>query len=114
MALPLAAPTFVIYPKQNIYEAAADRLGAVQAELAPLKNQEAAIKEILRGSPQEVVEGRLFRATISPGKPGEKVDWEGLARAVCSDERLAKLLPGFTKATDAPAPRISVKARKGV
>lgn len=114
MALPLAAPSFVIFPEQSIYQAAADRLGNLQAELAPLKNEEAAIKEILRNSPDEVIEGRLFRCTISPGKPGVKTDWEALARSVCSDERLAKLLPGFTSDTAAPAPRISVKARKGV
>jgi len=114
MALPLAAPTFVIYPEQNLYQAAADRLGNLQAELAPLKNEEAAIKEILRNSPNLEVEGRLFRCTITPGKPGSKVNWENLARSICSDARLAKLLPAFTEETAAPAARISVKARIGL
>lgn len=114
MALPLAAPTFVIYPEQNLYQAATDRLGNLQAELAPLKNEEAASKEILRNSDETVIEGRLFRCTISPGKPGERVDWEGLARSICSDARLAKLLPAFTYPTDPPAARISVKARQGL
>lgn len=113
-ALPLAAPTFVIYPEQNLYQAAADRFGNLQAELAPLKNEEAAIKEILRGSPELVVEGRLFRVTISPGEPGSKTDWEALARSICSDARLAKLIPAFTEETAAPAARISAKAKKGV
>lgn len=113
-ALPLKAPTFVIYPEQSLFQAAADRLGSLQAELAPLKNEEAAVKEILRACPDEVVEGRLFRVTVTPGKPGQKIDWEGLARAACSGARLAKLLPAFTSTTEAPAPRISAKAKKGV
>jgi hypothetical protein len=114
MALALKAPTFVIYPEQNIFEAATDRLGNVQAQMAPLKNEEAAIKEILRDSPESVVEGRLFRATISAGKAGTKVDWEALARASMSEARLAKLLPAFTTETEAGAARVSAKAMKGV
>lgn len=114
MALPLTAPTFVIYPEQSIYQAAADKLGNLQATLATLKNEEAAIKEILRSCPDEVVEGRLFRCTITPGKPGQKIDWEGLARAACSDARLAKLLPAFTAATEPAAARIATKAKKGI
>lgn len=114
MALPLQAPTFVIYPEQNLFEAAADRLGNLQAELAPLKNEEAAIKEILRGSPATEIEGRLFRVTVSPGKPGLKTDWEALARAFIADEILERLLPEYQAVTEAPAARIAVKARKGV
>ncbi len=113
-ALPLKAPTFAIYPHQNIAQAATDRLGKLQAELAPLKNEEAALKAILRNAGAAVVEGDLFRATITPGKSGQSIDWEGLARAVCSDARLAKLLPGFTKTTAAPAATVKVVARKGV
>ncbi len=113
-ALPLAAPTFVIYPEQNLYQAAADRFGNLQAELAPLKNEEAAIKEILRGSPELVVEGRLFRVTISEAKPTQSVDWEGIARSIASEARLAKLVPAFTSTKEPGKSRISVKARKGV
>lgn len=113
-ALPLKAPTFAIYPHQNIAQAATDRLGKLQAELAPLKNEEAALKSLLRDSGLDVIEGDLFRATISQGKPGTKIDWEGLARAVCSDARLAKLLPGFTTTTEPGDARVTVKAKKGV
>ena len=70
MALPLAAPTFVLYPEQNIAQAAADRLGNLKAELAPLLNEEEALKQILRESGLDVVEGREYRATISQGKEG--------------------------------------------
>lgn len=114
MALPLKAPTFAIYPEQNLFEAAADRLGKLQAQLAPLKNEEEAIKEILRGSPESVVEGREFRATISQGKASESIDWEALARSICSDARLAKLVPQFSTVKEAGKARIAVKARKGL
>lgn len=114
MALPLVAPTFVIYPEQSIYQAAADKLGNLQATLAPLKNEEAAIKEILRSCPDEVIEGRLFRCSISQGKPGQKIDWEALVRSTLTESQITQLLPAFTTGTAAPAPRIAVKARKGV
>lgn len=113
-ALPLAAPTVCIRPHQSLAQATADELGKLQATLAPLKNKEAALKSLLRDSGLEVVEGDLFRATISPGKAGTKIDWEGLARAACSDARLAKLLPGFTTTTEPGEARVSVKAKKGV
>ena len=113
-ALPLLAPTFVIYPHQTIAQAAVDRLGKLQAELAPLKNEEAAIKSLLRDSGLGVIEGDLFRATVTEGKPGQKIDWEGIARSIASEARLAKLVPAFTSATEAPAARIAVKAKKGV
>lgn len=113
-ALPLVAPTFVIYPHQNIAQAATDRLGKLNAELAPLLNEQEALKALLRESGLEVVEGDLFRCTISPGKPGRKVNWEALARSIASEARLAKLLPAFTYETEAPAARIAVKAKQGV
>lgn len=114
MALPLAAPTFVIYPEQNIAEAAADRLGALKAELAPLLNEEEALKQLLRESGKDVVEGRNFRATISAGKASTVIDWEGLAKSVCSEARLAKLVPQFASVREPGAPRVSVKARRGI
>lgn len=114
MALPLKAPTFVIYPEQTIAEAAADRLGQLQAELAPLKNEEEALKQVLRDAGKDVVEGRLFRATISQGKASTVIDWEALAKSVCSEARLAKLLPQFASERQPGSPRVSVKARKGV
>ena len=112
--LHLATPTFIIFPEQNLFEAAADRLGALQSELAPLRNQEEAIKEILRGSLEPVVEGRNFRCTISETKPTQAVDWEGIARSIASEARLAKLIPAFTSIKEPGKPRISCKARKGL
>lgn len=114
MALPLAAPTFVIYSEQNIAEAAADRLGALKAELAPLLNEEEALKQLLRESGKDVVEGRNFRATISQGKASTVIDWESALRSICSEDRLAKLAAQFASVREPGAPRVSVKARKGV
>lgn len=114
MALPLAAPTFVIYSEQNIAEAAADRLGALKAELAPLLNEEEALKQLLRESGKDVVEGRNFRATISAGKATTVIDWEAALRSICSEDRLAKLTAQFASVREPGSPRVSVKARKGV
>lgn len=113
-ALPLAAPTVLIKSHQSLPQAVVDRLGRLQAELAPLLNEEAALKQLLRESGLEVVEGDLFRCTISAGKPGSKTNWQGIAESVCSASRLAKLVPAFTTATAAPAARVNVVARKGV
>ena len=114
MALPLAAPTFVIYPEQNIAQAAADRLGNLKAELAPLLNEEEALKQILRESGLDVVEGREYRATISVGKATTVIDWEAALRSICSEERLAKLTAQFATVREPGSPRVSVKARKGL
>ena len=114
MALPLAAPTFVIYPEQNIAQAAADRLGKLKAELAPLLNEEEALKQILRESGLDVVEGREYRATISQGKATTVIDWEAALRSICSEERLAKLTAQFATVREPGSPRVSVKARKGL
>lgn len=112
--LALKAPTFVIFPEQNLFEAAVDRLGALQAELAPLRNEEEAIKEILRASPVAVVEGRNYRCSISEAKATQAVDWEGIARSIASEARLAKLVLAFTTLKEPGKARISVKARKGL
>ena len=96
-ALPLQAPTVPIKSHQSLPQALVDRLGKLNAELAPLINEQEAIKALLRESGLEVIEGDLFRAT-----------------SVCSESRLAKLVPAFTTATVAPAVRIAVKAKQGV
>lgn len=114
MALPLQSPTVVIRSHQTLPQAIVDRLGKLQSELAPLLNEEAALKQLLRESGESVIEGDLFRATITAGSTGLKTDWQALARGVCSEARLAKLLPAYTEITAAPAARVSVKSRKGL
>ena len=54
-----AAP--VIAP---VIQAACDELGKVQAQLAPLKNRESELKEMLLAAGMPEIEGSLFRAKI--------------------------------------------------
>lgn len=114
MALPLAAPSVLIKPHQSLAQATTDELGRLQAQMAPLKNKEEALKQLLRESGLDVVEGDLYRATISTGKPTTTIDWEAALRSICSDERLAKLIDQFATVREPGSPRVSVKARKGV
>lgn len=114
MALPLAAPSVLIKPHQSLAQATTDELGRLQAQMAPLKNKEEALKQLLRESGLDVVEGDLYRATISAGKPTTAIDWEAALRSICSEERLAKLIDQFATVREPGAPRVSVKARKGV
>lgn len=113
-ALPLQAPTVLIKPHQSLAQATTDELGRLQAQLAPLKNKEEALKQLLRESGLDVVEGDLYRATISPGKATVTIDYEAALRSICSEERLAKLLDQFATTREPGAPRVSVKARKGL
>lgn len=113
-ALPLTAPTVLIKPHQSLAQATVDELGKLQATLAPLKNKEEALKSLLRDSGLEVVEGDLYRATITAGKPSTSTDWEALAKSICSEARLAKLTAQFVTTREPGAPRVSVKARKGL
>lgn len=113
-ALPLTAPTVLIKQHQDLYQATADELGRLQAQLAPLKNKEEALKSILRESGLEVVEGDAYRATISVGKASTVIDWEAALRSICSEERLAKLTAQFATVREPGSPRVSVKARRGI
>lgn len=114
MALPLTAPTVLIKSHQDLYQATTDELGRLQAQLAPLLNKQEALKQILRESGLDVVEGDAYRATISAGQATTVIDWEGALRAICSEERLARLVDQFATVRKPGSPRVSVKARKGV
>lgn len=113
-ALPLAAPSVLIKPHQTLAQATTDELGRLQAQIAPLKNKEEALKQLLRDSGLEVIEGDLYRATITQAKPTVAVDWEAALRSICSEERLTKLSAEFSTVKSGGAARIAVKARKGV
>lgn len=114
MALALQAPRILILSHQTLAQATTDKLGKVQAQLAPLKNEEAALKQLLRDSGETVVEGELYRATISQAKPGKKIDWEALARHFIAQDAIDRALPTFTTATEPGEARVTVKARIGV
>lgn len=113
-AIALKAPRLLILPHQTLAEACADKLGKVQAQLAPIRNEEAALKQLLRESGELVVEGALYRATISPGKPGKKIDWQALCEHFLPAEIIEGALPTFTTVTDPGEARVTVKSRIGI
>ena len=95
-----------------------DRLGFIQAEMAPLKKEEEQLKVQLRASEESEVEGDLFRATISRPQPGQKIDWEMVAKVIAEKAGLTtkqwdKFVAAATVTTKAGEPRVSVKSRKG-
>ena len=97
---------------------AADRLGVVLAEIAPLNKEAEQLKEMLRASGLDVVEGDLFRATISQTEGATKIDWEKVARSLSksaglSEGQLSRIVKRNTFTGEPGKARIAVKSRKG-
>lgn len=102
----------------SIEQMAVDRLGYVQAEIAPLKTEEDQIKKMLRATGMDVIEGDVFRATISQATAPVKIDWEAVANDLASKSKLTtkaygQLINRHTTVGEPGAARVSVKARKG-
>lgn len=74
-----------------------DRLGELNALIAPLADEISGIKETLRASGYEVVEGKQFRVTIGETREREYIDWESLARANIRATKLQHLLVQFAE-----------------
>lgn len=105
--------------KLSVEQIAVDRLGVVQAEIAPLKTEEEQLKNMLRATGLDVIEGELFRATISAGEPPVKVDWEAVANDLAAKLKIGQKAYGnvinkHTHVGEAGKARVTVKARKGV
>lgn len=105
--------------KLSVEQIAVDRLGIVQAEIAPLKTEEEQLKNMLRATGLEVIEGELFRATISVSEPPVKVDWEAVANDLAAKFKMeskafGRMINKHTTVGEAGKVRITVKARKGV
>ena len=113
-SLALKAPRLVILPHQTLAQATADKLGKIQAQIAPLRNEEAALKTLLRDSGESVVEGDLYRVVISQAKPGKKIDWQALAEHVHPADVIAGAVSTFTSVTEPGDARVTVKAKIGV
>lgn len=79
------------------YAAKVDRLGELNALIAPLADEISAIKEELRASGYEVVEGTQYRVTIGATTDKAYTDWHLLAAANIKAEKLLKLIPEFTE-----------------
>lgn len=112
--LALEVPTLRIYSHQNLAQACTDELGKLQATIAPLRNREEALKEILRDCGEAVVEGDLYRCTVSEAKATQKIDFETLAREYIPADLLAKLIPCYTTVSEPGKARVTIRSRKGV
>lgn len=110
----LKAPRLLILPHQTLAQATADKLGKIQAQIAPLRNEEAALKQLLRDSGESVVEGDVYRVVISPAKGVTKVDWRALAEHYLPPDVIASAVPTFTTVGEPGESRITVKARIGL
>lgn len=113
-SLPLKAPRLIIFPHQTLAQASADKLGKIQAQIAPLRNEEAALKQLLRDSGEAVVEGDVYRVTITPAKGTTKIDWKALAEHYLPADVIAGAIPTFTTVGEPGESRITVKSRIGV
>ena len=96
----------------------ADRLGVVLAEIAPLNKEAEQLKDMLRASGLSVVEGDLFRATISVPVGATSTNWEGVARTLAKTARLSegqlnRIVTRNTITGEPGKARIAVKSRKG-
>lgn len=113
-ALALKAPRLLILPHQSLAQATADKLGKIQAQIAPLRGEEAALKQLLRDSGETVVEGDVYRVTISQAKPTKSINWQALAEHFLPPDVIAGALSTFTTEKEAGEARITVKARIGL
>jgi hypothetical protein len=78
------------------YAAQVDRLGELNALIAPLADEISVIKDQLRASGYDVIEGQLYRCTVGETKDREYVDWQAVATAGIRKDRLAALVNKFT------------------
>ena len=89
-----------------------DRLGYLSSEQAELKEEADGIKAVLRSSGLDVVEGRLFRATIGKDSETTTVDWEAIAREFIPATTLDRLIAKHSK-DGTKTGAVRVVARKG-
>ena len=78
------------------HAALVDRLGELNAQIAPIKDEIDGIKETLRASGFDVIEGQLFRCTVGKTIDKPYVDWETIASTGIKPKRLAELVAQFT------------------
>lgn len=73
------------------HAALVDRLGALNAQIAPLKDEAEKIKETLRASGFDVIEGLVFRVTIGETVDKFYTDWQAVANEGIRKDRLVLL-----------------------
>lgn len=94
------------------YSAQVDRLGKLNALVAPHLDEIAAIKQELRESGHECVEGNIFRVTIGVTLTKAYTDWEKVARQGLPAAKLVHLIFKNTSLKEAlGAVRVVAKVR---
>lgn len=91
-----------------VLSATVDRLAVLKAEIARLKTEEDALKDVLIDAGLEVIEGTQHRAAISHCAGREMVDWKTIA-AKFSPSR--QLIAAHTS-TGEPYCTVRLSARK--
>lgn len=92
-----------------VLSATVDRLAIIKAEIAQLKREEDALKDVLIECGLESVEGTLHRAAISHCAGRELVDWKTIAMKF---EPSRQLITAHTSAGE-PYAMVRLSARKG-
>tara|TARA_R110000851_G_scaffold174949_6_gene321195 strand:- start:5467 stop:5811 length:345 start_codon:yes stop_codon:yes gene_type:complete len=87
----------------------ADELGALQAQIADLREVEAHLKDQLVDQGSDVIEGNFFKATISQVASATPIDYKAAFLALVPKTRLA-LASEYTKFRSGSV-RVAVKAR---
>ena len=84
-----------------------DQLGKLMAKIKDLSNQEAELKALLKDSGESVVEGRLYRATVSKSEVSV-VDWRAVAEKL---EPSRQLVAAHTTESERVALRVVARVR---
>lgn len=78
------------------YQAQVDRLGQLNALVAPLADEIESIKSTLRESGYECIEGSTFRVTIGETADKKYIDYKAVAVEGLRSDKLARLAAKFT------------------
>lgn len=85
-----------------------DRLGAIKAQIATLKAEEAALKQSLADSGRLFVDGGLYRAAISHIDARPTIDWRAVAEHLNPSRQLVTAHTSYSE----PHFVVRVSARK--
>lgn len=90
-----------------------DRLGELNALKAPIEDEINDIKQALRDSGYDVVEGKAFRVSIGETKEKAYIDYQSVAEAgIKNKDKLAQLVATFSVVKEVLGQvRISAKVR---
>jgi hypothetical protein len=87
----------------------ADQLGRLKIQMAELAEQEARLIEELQNAGVEILEGNLFRVTISTIPESQRPNWKAIAQKLNPSRQLI----AAHQTTVAEHRRVTVNVRKG-